>query len=142
MALLVRAGRLVGRRSGGGRVLVQTFVPDHEVIVATQRAQPERVAETELARRRLLGLPPFRALAAVEGAGAVEFATAVGLEFATTAKGALIRADTSVQHGRVIRALDLLKQAGIAKIAFGVSPVPAEPKSTRHVNRGSARGWK
>jgi len=94
MALLVRAGRLVGKRSGGGKVLVQTFVPDHEVIVAAQRAQPERVAETELARRRLLGLPPFRALAAVEGAAAIEFATAVGLEFATTAKGVLIRADT------------------------------------------------
>jgi len=94
MALLVRAGRLVGKRSGGGKVLVQTFVPDHEVIVAAQRAQPERVGETELARRRVLGLPPFRALAAVEGADAVEFATAVGLEFATTTKGALIRADT------------------------------------------------
>src|SRR5450432_424848 len=40
---------------------------------------------------------------------------------------AVIRADTTVQHGRVIRALDLLKQAGVAKIAFGVSPVPAEP---------------
>ena len=94
MALLVRAGRLVGRRSGGGKVVVQTFVPDHEVIVAAQRAQPERVAETELARRRLLSLPPFRALAAVEGADAVEFAIAVGLEFATTSKGALVRADS------------------------------------------------
>ena len=40
---------------------------------------------------------------------------------------AVIRADTSVQHGRVIRALDLLKQAGVSKIAFGVSPVPPEP---------------
>lgn len=39
---------------------------------------------------------------------------------------AVIRADTSVQHGRVIRALDLLKQAGVSKIAFGVTPVPAE----------------
>jgi biopolymer transport protein ExbD len=39
---------------------------------------------------------------------------------------AVIRADTAVQHGRVIHALDLLKQAGIAKIAFGVTPVPAE----------------
>lgn len=39
---------------------------------------------------------------------------------------AVIRADTSVQHGRVIRALDLLKQAGVSKIAFGVSPIPAE----------------
>ena len=40
-------------------------------------------------------------------------------------KRAVIRADTSVQHGRVIRTLDLLKQAGISKIAFGVTPVPA-----------------
>lgn len=39
---------------------------------------------------------------------------------------AVIRADQSVQHGRVIRALDLLKQAGVTKIAFGVSPVPPE----------------
>jgi biopolymer transport protein ExbD len=39
---------------------------------------------------------------------------------------AVIRADTSVQHGRVIRALDLLKQAGVSKIAFGVTPIPAE----------------
>ncbi|MFT3769801.1 MAG: biopolymer transporter ExbD [Minicystis sp.] len=39
---------------------------------------------------------------------------------------AVIRADTTVQHGRVIRVLDLLKQAGVAKIAFGVSPIPPE----------------
>ena len=40
---------------------------------------------------------------------------------------AVIRADTTVQHGRVIRALDLLKQAGVAKIAFGVTPIAPEP---------------
>jgi biopolymer transport protein ExbD len=40
---------------------------------------------------------------------------------------AVIRADQAVPHGRVIRALDLLKQAGVSKIAFGVSPVPPEP---------------
>lgn len=40
---------------------------------------------------------------------------------------AVIRADQAVQHGRVIRVLDLMKQAGISKIAFGVSSVPAEP---------------
>lgn len=39
---------------------------------------------------------------------------------------AIIRADTTVQHGRVIRVLDLLKQGGISKIAFGVSPIPPE----------------
>ena len=34
LSLLVRAGRLVGARSRGGRVLVQTFVPHHELLQA------------------------------------------------------------------------------------------------------------
>ncbi len=34
---------------------------------------------------------------------------------------AVIRADRTVEHGRVIHVLDLLKQAGVAKIAFAVS---------------------
>ena len=34
----------------------------------------------------------------------------------------VIKADSAVQHGRVIHVLDLLKQADVAKIAFGVSP--------------------
>ncbi len=37
---------------------------------------------------------------------------------------AVIRADRKVEHGRVIHVLDLLKRAGVAKIAFAVSPVP------------------
>ncbi len=40
---------------------------------------------------------------------------------------AVIKADTAVPHGRVIHVLDLLKQAGVTKIAFGVSPVPPVP---------------
>ena len=39
---------------------------------------------------------------------------------------AVIRADKTVQHGRIIRMLDLLKQGGINKIAFGVTPIAAE----------------
>jgi biopolymer transport protein ExbD len=35
---------------------------------------------------------------------------------------AVIRADRKVEHGRVIHVLDLLKRAGVAKIAFAVSP--------------------
>ncbi len=35
---------------------------------------------------------------------------------------AVIKADTAVPHGRVIHVLDLLKQAQVSKIAFGVSP--------------------
>lgn len=35
---------------------------------------------------------------------------------------ATIRADSAVPHGRVMETVDVLKQAGIGKIAFGVSP--------------------
>jgi biopolymer transport protein ExbD len=38
---------------------------------------------------------------------------------------AVIKADAAVTHGRVIHVLDLLKQAGVTKIAFGVAPVPS-----------------
>ena len=47
---------------------------------------------------------------------------------------AVIKADSSVPHGRVIHVLDLLKQGNVQKIAFGVSPIapvnqaPAPPK--------------
>src|SRR5262249_52165200 len=40
---------------------------------------------------------------------------------------AVIKADSAVPHGRVIHVLDLLKQAGVSKIAFGVTPVPPAP---------------
>ena len=38
---------------------------------------------------------------------------------------AVIKADSAVTHGRVIHVLDLLKQAHVSKIAFGVTPTPA-----------------
>ena len=38
----------------------------------------------------------------------------------------MIRADKKVEHGRVIHVLDLLKQAGVAKIAFAVAPTARE----------------
>jgi len=39
---------------------------------------------------------------------------------------AVIRADKKVEHGRVIRVLDLLKQEGVSKIAFAVTPATRE----------------
>ena len=38
---------------------------------------------------------------------------------------AVIKADSAVTHGRVIHVLDLLKQAHVNKIAFGVAPTAA-----------------
>ena len=48
---------------------------------------------------------------------------------------AVIKADAAVSHGRVIHVLDELKQVGISKIAFGVSPIapslgPAPPRAS------------
>jgi len=40
---------------------------------------------------------------------------------------AVIKADSAVTHGRVIHVLDLLKQAKVNKIAFGVTPVAMQP---------------
>lgn len=79
MALLVRAARLVGSRHEGGRLIVQTRQPRHEVLDAALHADPGRLAEREAARRRMLHLPPFGALALVSGAGAAGFIDAAGL---------------------------------------------------------------
>jgi primosomal protein N' (replication factor Y) len=68
MALLVRAGRMAPE------VMVQTFVPDHDVIRAAVAGDPGLLVEGDLARRQMLGLPPFGALAVVSGAGAADVA--------------------------------------------------------------------
>ncbi len=78
MGLLARAAKVVGGRAGGGRVLVQTRVPDHRVLIAAVRADPGYAAAAELPLRRELGLPPFGALAEVSGRGAGEFLAPLG----------------------------------------------------------------
>ncbi len=42
---------------------------------------------------------------------------------------AVIHADQTVSYGRIVRVMDLLKQGGIGKIAFGVTPTSPEPRS-------------
>lgn len=70
LALLARAARMLGGRSGRGRLIVQTRQPDHPVLAAARGADPSAVATAERDRRRLLGLPPYGAQAQVSGAGA------------------------------------------------------------------------
>lgn len=77
MALLVRAARLVGRRDAGGRILVQTFVPDHPVLRAAVIPDPGRLAEHERLARQQFGLPPYGAYAEIGGSGAAEFVASV-----------------------------------------------------------------
>ena len=73
MALLIRAARLVGGRGDGGRVVIQTRLPRHEVLDAALHADPGRLVATERAMRQALMLPPYTALAMVSGAAAPAF---------------------------------------------------------------------
>jgi primosomal protein N' (replication factor Y) len=74
LALLARAARLVGGRDSGGRVLVQTRIPGHEVLAAAVHADPGLLAVAEREVRKALDLPPFGALAELRGPGGPVFA--------------------------------------------------------------------
>jgi len=78
LALLARAARLVGGKAGGGRLVLQTRLPKHEVIQAALHADPARVATAEAERRELLRFPPAAALAEVSGPTAEAFVQALG----------------------------------------------------------------
>lgn len=97
MALVARAARLVGGKAAGGRLVLQTKLPRHEVVQAALLADPARVSAAEAQRRRVLGFPPAVAMAHVAGAGAEVFARGVsdapGVEALGPADGAwLVRA--------------------------------------------------
>jgi primosomal protein N' (replication factor Y) len=88
LVLLVRASRLVGPRHAGppsARVLVQTRVPDHPVLLAVWRGDPGALTDAEEAMRRSAGLPPFSALAALSGPSAPDYAESLRLAAAGTA---------------------------------------------------------
>jgi primosomal protein N' (replication factor Y) len=55
------AGR-AGRGLMGGRVILQTYHPDHQAIVAASRHDYESFYRQELEHRRRLGYPPFQRL--------------------------------------------------------------------------------
>ncbi len=78
LGLVARAARLVGGKEGGGRLVLQTFVPRHEVVQAALHADPARVAAAERDRRELLRFPPVTALAEVSGPAAPAFVDALG----------------------------------------------------------------
>ncbi len=77
MALLARAARMTGGRPSGGRLLVQTRLPRHEVLDAVLHADPGRLVAAELPRREMLHFPPVAVLASVSGAAAADFVAAL-----------------------------------------------------------------
>ncbi len=107
LALLARAAGLLGPRRDGGRLVLQTRQPDHEVVQAARRADPSIVAVAERDRRKALGTPPYGAQVLVSGAGAAAFMAALGTPPGVRIRGPLdgrwlLRADT---HRLVLDAL-------------------------------------
>ena len=83
LALVARAARVVAASAApgaraAGRLLLQTRMPDHEVVQAALRADVGPVAEAERARRTLLRFPPDTAMAEVSGAAAPAFVALLG----------------------------------------------------------------
>ncbi|MEO7557410.1 MAG: hypothetical protein ABIV94_12495, partial [Acidimicrobiales bacterium] len=78
LALVARGARLLGGRSAGGRLILQTRQPDHVVVVAALHAEPALVADRERLQREALGMPPYRALAVISGPVAPELVAALG----------------------------------------------------------------
>lgn len=75
LAMLALAARMLGGRRGAGRMVLQTRNPDHEVIQAVLHGDPTRWSAAEAVRREALKLPPYAALALLEGPGAASFAS-------------------------------------------------------------------
>ncbi len=92
MVLCIRAARLLGPRSRGGMLLIHTTMPEHEVIRALREVDPGVLARAEAARRRLLTLPPFGALARVSGPGAAAYVAVLSIPVAADGDGYLVRA--------------------------------------------------
>lgn len=97
LALVARAARLLGGKAGGGRLVLQTRLPRHEVVQAALHGDPDRVATVELQRRESLRFPPTTAMALVSGAPAAAYveglAGLAGVEVLGPAKGSwLVRA--------------------------------------------------
>ncbi|HVE46405.1 MAG TPA: hypothetical protein VNA57_06625 [Acidimicrobiales bacterium] len=104
LALLARAARLVGGRNSGGRLLVQTRLPHHEVLAAALHADPGRLAAAERPRRVELNLPPAAAVAQVSGPDAGAFVA--GIAGMAPVPGAVDPAgDDTVRHHRHVELL-------------------------------------
>ena len=124
MALLVRAARVVGPRSGGGRVLVQTRQPHHEVLQGALLAEPTRVSDAERERRQLLGYPPAKAMAVISGASAQawvdSFVAPIGVEMLGPSDGQwIVRAAT---HELLCDALSAATRPG-GRLRIEVDPL-------------------
>ena len=126
--LLVRAARALGPRAEGGTILVQTRVPEHEVLKAAANADPLIALEVETARRRDLGFPPFGGLAELRGAPEAVAAACAVLSGSLTVLGpngdrALVRASDAAALADVLATVDLGPARALGRLRIDVDPL-------------------
>ncbi len=124
MAMISQAARLVGGRGSGGRVVVQTRQPEHEVILAAGRGDPSLVAIAERDRRRPLRLPPYGAQVSISGEGAAalidSFGTLEGVQVRGPLDGRwLLRAES---HNPILDRLAEIERPA-ARVRIDVDPL-------------------
>ncbi len=124
MAMISQAARLVGGRGSGGRVVVQTRQPEHEVILAAGRGDPSLVAVAERDRRRPLRLPPYGAQVSISGEGAAalidSFGTVEGVQVRGPLDGRwLLRAES---HTPILDRLAEIERPA-ARVRIDVDPL-------------------
>ncbi len=66
-SLVARAARRVGAKDRGGRLVLQTRTPEHDVIALAVSGDPSGVMVAEQARREMLAFPPVGAVAELSG---------------------------------------------------------------------------
>jgi primosomal protein N' (replication factor Y) len=126
--LLVRAARLVGARGDGGVILVQTRVPEHEVLRAARDGDPGPALAAETTRRHDLRFPPFGGLAEVRGSAEAVAAACVALAGRITVLGptggaALLRAPSTEELCDALAAADLGPARALGRLRIDVDPL-------------------
>jgi len=125
--LLVRAARAVGPAGDGGTVLVQTRIPEHEVLSAMRDAEPARARSVETSRRRDLGFPPFGGVAELRGTPEAVAAACTALAGSLTVLGpngdrALVRAPDADALAAAFARTDLGPARALGRLRVDVDP--------------------
>ncbi|MHB8243986.1 MAG: primosomal protein N' family DNA-binding protein [Acidimicrobiales bacterium] len=126
LSLLARSVRLVRSTESTGRVIVRTSMPDHEVLRAAQLGDPGVVADAERSRRELLGLPPFSAMARIDGESADELVSRLpsSVEAYRLDRGWAVRASSPEELADALARLTRGEVAGWAGLEVRVEVDP------------------
>ena len=112
MQLLQQVAGRAGRAEAPGRVLLQTFSPEHPVMQALREGDLARFMESEAAQRRPGNWPPYGRLAAL-----------------------IVSADTAAAADVAARDLGRAAPAGDGVVVLGPAPAPLAVLRGRHRRR-------